>query len=276
MRRVTDSHGFTIVETLIFLAVSGVMFVSAMLVVGGQQARTEFRQSAGEFQALIDDTANDVATGYYLNNGGRVCGNWAGVPFIWTGTAQQGTQQGCIMMGRVIQFGHEGDNTKVARYNVAGVRQKDGRLVQTLVDAQPDIYAPQVSQLLSGMSVASAYYQQSPSSARLPIGGIAILSSLAEYSTTGGLTSGLSRVELVPMTAQGVGASQSDFTTSNKALLREISPGPVVNPSGGFTVCLDSGGTDQHIVLRFGVGGSAATEVDYRQQRSANDAECTV
>ncbi|HSX44369.1 MAG TPA: hypothetical protein VLE69_03715, partial [Candidatus Saccharimonadales bacterium] len=75
-----QSGGFTIVETMIVLAVTGFMFFSAMLFISGQQAKTEFTQAAHETEAKINDVLNDVSTGVYNNKGDFRCDYIGGSP----------------------------------------------------------------------------------------------------------------------------------------------------------------------------------------------------
>ena len=64
------SHGFTIVETMIVLAVSGALFTSAIFFIGGRQQKAEFTASVRNFETSINDIANDVSDGYFADNAG--------------------------------------------------------------------------------------------------------------------------------------------------------------------------------------------------------------
>ena len=57
--------GYTIVETLIFLAVSALLFVSTIILISGRQAKAQFTNSVRDLVSDITDVANDVANGYY-------------------------------------------------------------------------------------------------------------------------------------------------------------------------------------------------------------------
>lgn len=58
-----QSRGYTIVEVLIFMAVSGLMFVMAVVFVSGKQANAEFRQGLYVVNSDIRSVINDVANG---------------------------------------------------------------------------------------------------------------------------------------------------------------------------------------------------------------------
>ncbi len=83
MNRGNRSTGYTIVETMIFLAVSSLMFISAMILINGRQSRAEFIQAVRVFEANLRDVANDVSTGYYANTtqaGDKIGYTIAGLP----------------------------------------------------------------------------------------------------------------------------------------------------------------------------------------------------
>src|SRR5205814_2186232 len=58
----SNGGGYTIVEVMIFLAISSLLFVAASIAIGGQQAHTEFNTAANDtntkFQQWIDQVAN--------------------------------------------------------------------------------------------------------------------------------------------------------------------------------------------------------------------------
>ncbi len=63
-----SDNGYTIVEAMIFLAVSGVLFVSAMAAVSGQQQKTQFYQSIRDLDSNIRDKINEVGSGTFGNS----------------------------------------------------------------------------------------------------------------------------------------------------------------------------------------------------------------
>ncbi len=141
------NSGYTIVEVMIFLAVSAALLFSVMLLIAGQQRRAEFTQALGDLQSGINDVMNDVATGHYIDTNNFTCKApaplAAGYPdttfdagkkdFVTpsvrpitssSGGGTQGTNDTCIFIGQAIQFNPQ--NTKagnfVRLYSVAGRR----------------------------------------------------------------------------------------------------------------------------------------------------------
>jgi len=143
MRRGLHTSGFTIVEILIFLAVSSLLLVGAFSLITGQQARTEFSQSIRDIQTQIDDVINTVASGYYATTADFEC-HWdiAG-PQITALSKERGTNQGCIFVGRAMQFVVDSGSFKVD--NIIGLQYKDNVTktpATSLADAKPVLHDP--------------------------------------------------------------------------------------------------------------------------------------
>lgn len=100
------SGGFTIVEVMIVLAVTGIMFVAAAILINGRQNKTEFTTAINDLQQQLQQVANETASGYYPNNSNFKCtGSATGPVTFASGSNQQGTNGGCIFMGKALQFG---------------------------------------------------------------------------------------------------------------------------------------------------------------------------
>lgn len=108
------NNGFTIVETLIFLAVSSVLFVSTSVLISGQIERYRTQDAAVQLEVLGRDFVNDVTTGYYPEIGDNIsCTDT-------TTGVNRGTNTGCVLAGKRITF-NQTTNTVVATPVVTGV-----------------------------------------------------------------------------------------------------------------------------------------------------------
>lgn len=67
----SNSRGFTIVETLIVLGVTGMMFLSTSMLVRGQIERNRYQDSMRQLQQLVQNTINDTANGNLSANNGE-------------------------------------------------------------------------------------------------------------------------------------------------------------------------------------------------------------
>jgi type II secretory pathway pseudopilin PulG len=127
--------GFTIVETIITLAVSSVLFVTVMLMFSGRQGKIQFSQGLRDIEAYIMDVANDVQDGYFPKLTSLTCdATNPGAPAIvaQANAKDQGTNNGCIFAGKVLYF--DGANSQSIRtYSMAG--RSDAKSLATLYPA---------------------------------------------------------------------------------------------------------------------------------------------
>lgn len=133
--------GFTIIEVMIFLAVSGFMFVLAAVFINGKQANVAFRQGIEAAASTVTNTIDTVANGEYPSLGNFSCNASGGGVSITTGNAGQGSNGGCIFLGKVLQFGTNAAETEYKTYTVAGRQYEAGSTdfqpVQSFADADP-------------------------------------------------------------------------------------------------------------------------------------------
>ncbi len=118
------SGGYTIVEVMIFLAISMVMFASVVGVMGSQNRRNQFTESVNTFNQRLGDILNDVDTGYFPSNGDFSCavdasGNISFAP-VASGNIDNnlGKNQDCVFAGKSI---------------TVDAANRDNFIVQTLV-----------------------------------------------------------------------------------------------------------------------------------------------
>lgn len=94
--------GFTVIETLIVLAVSSALLISAFALVGGRQAKTAFMTSINSVQEEIQQAINETTSGYH----GLDFQCTASVGQVTHLTQGAGTPDGsCLFIGNVLQFG---------------------------------------------------------------------------------------------------------------------------------------------------------------------------
>ena len=115
--------GYTLIEVMIFLAVSGAIFASAVLLVSGQQGRTQFQQSMRDLNSKIQNSISEVKTGFFLTGGDAQCTvdpNTFNITLSNPGTSEQGSNEQCIYLGKAFQA-IDGEE-KIYIYNVVGSR----------------------------------------------------------------------------------------------------------------------------------------------------------
>jgi hypothetical protein len=289
--RGSQAGGYTIVETLIFLAVSGAMFVAAMIFLGGQQARTEFHQAVHDFETNLESTANDVNNGYYSDlstNGNPLTCKAPGGNIVITDPADvdtQGTNQDCTFIGKGIQFGPKPngsefpDDPPKETFNTITLVGKrlaaSGKVAQSLaesgVKATVQVPGPggnansyQNNLLGYGASISCVFYFGSSvtlnAAKPCATAGANYIDTIAFVTTFvgasgGGLNSGSTQVDLVVPTAAATPPrllKDAAETLNTFVTAADI----VVNPPSGVYVCIQSGGTRQFGLIKLGGNNS--------------------
>ncbi|MGH7238724.1 MAG: type II secretion system protein, partial [Candidatus Saccharimonadales bacterium] len=88
----TEGRGFTIIEVMIFLAVSGFMFVIAAVFINGKQDNVAFRQGMEAVASTVTNTIDTVANGEYPSLGNFTCNaGVGGQPTFTGGSTGQGS-----------------------------------------------------------------------------------------------------------------------------------------------------------------------------------------
>lgn len=102
--------GFTIVETMIFLTISSVLFVSVSLLISGQLSKYQAREAMNNIEAIVRSTLNDVTNGYYPMMSSDVSCSVSGAPedgtdisIVADSSEKRGSGE-CVVLGKSIQF----------------------------------------------------------------------------------------------------------------------------------------------------------------------------
>lgn len=257
-RKVVGEHpeqrGFTIVETMIVLTVMGALFISASLLVAGRVTQVEFTQAMNDTQSVLQQTISQVGAGYYANTGNFTCDGTSGTLNITPGVNKQGSNTGCIFMGKAIQFGVKNTDPQQYRtYTIAALQKGT-----TLANARPVAIAPGTTtnstanypdvsvgeKLHNGLT---AVWMRSNGT---NIGAAAFVSGLGQYNGTK-LLSGAQQVSLIPVTGTALDRTSKETVDAINNNLR-TSP---VSPSGGVQICFASGGTQKSGLITIGSNG---------------------
>jgi prepilin-type N-terminal cleavage/methylation domain-containing protein len=114
------SQGYTIVEVMIVLAISGMMFVIAANFINGKQARTAFTQGVSELTSQIQGAIADVSDGKYSDialNCTEVDGQAVVTSDNDDSMENQGTHDDCVFRGKLVSFYADGTD-KPEKYEV--------------------------------------------------------------------------------------------------------------------------------------------------------------
>jgi type II secretory pathway pseudopilin PulG len=282
-------QGFTIIEVIIFLAVSGVLFLSVLNLISNSQNKTQFSQGIHEFYSQIQTLTNDVQIGYYNTNSNFSCSAAiTGPPTIDTTVSQgQGKNTNCTYLGRVIVFAPNGDTSKYLVDTIVGRQfapNSTTTLAASIDDASPISLAGgnnpslglQTVNLPPGLVISKISYTDNSNGSNTSnsYGTVGLLSSFPNSTTSSSLTSNLipipTTTQFINPGAPGLltavlnslhnnGGSDGNKIYSNYPSLNCAKPKPncsVINPSGGVQVCLQSTGFNNRYAI-VTIGGNA-------------------
>ncbi len=250
------SSGYTIVETMIFLVITGALLVAALGFLAGQQTRTQFNQGLREMDSQIRAALSDVESGYFYDRGGFTCTAVAANTLTVSsgGSTTQGTNENCVFMGKVVQFGpSNGTNcsggtvtecTEYAVHTVVGRRTTTGGVTPSTL--QQTIPTPIFTSLRNTTSPDITEYRSTPGALRInrmyevlqdntsrEIASVGFL-----YSLRGGsAASGNSGVTIVGVSTSKLGDDKEKTFDSIRALTEANR-----NPKQ-IVICFDHGGT---------------------------------
>ncbi len=140
----SGQRGYTIIEVVLFLAISSSLLGIAFVGFRDRQETTQFSQAMQDVQSSIQDTLNDTQNGFFLRATDTTCdlsgpGNTPRVYSDATTTGKNlGSDQSCIFLGKVLVFGTPANPSEYRVYTVVGDRATG----TTTVLAKPTIADP--------------------------------------------------------------------------------------------------------------------------------------
>lgn len=229
-RAFAASSGFTIIETVLFLAVTGALIAGIIFATSSSIGTQRYRDATESFKALLQQQYADVTNVQNPRDTAWSCNDQATVT---TGDVLAG-QSDCVMVGKYMII----DNTDVSTYRVVASKitgaPDDGNditVLRTAYRLNLDKSDVQQQKLEWGARIAWARAGD-PDDVKTPITPRSI-ALLFVRSPVSGQTYTFS-TNTVPTTAQLEGA------TSAQAFLRDmIQSGAVVPGQQGRTICLD-------------------------------------
>lgn len=263
MKSSSRAEGFTIVETLIVLAVTGLLFVSAALAISGRQASAQFTQGVRKVESQLQATINEVSSGYYPNNGDITCDGITGEPRLRSGVADRGTNEGCMFLGKVLQLAVD-DGSEPESYNVyslVGLRANSSGIVASLADARPKVIAASSADSATpdvfdeevmpyGLTVERMHYGNLTYDTSRSIGAVGFVSRLDDPATS----SPSQQLELLAIPGTATGDSKIAGVDGINDNIDSLTVDQI-NPEEGVHICLKSGTTNQSALVTLGGGG---------------------
>ncbi|HVX23941.1 MAG TPA: hypothetical protein VG992_01200 [Candidatus Saccharimonadales bacterium] len=125
------TSGYTIIEVMIFLAISGMMFVMAAVFISGKVAKTQFRDGMNQLASTLQTYINESASGRFPDTASFNCSAGANFLTFSPGNSAQGTHDDCVFLGYMLQFhpavnaaspGISNSTTQFNAFTIAGSR----------------------------------------------------------------------------------------------------------------------------------------------------------
>lgn len=259
----SSATGFTLVETIVVLAIMVALLSSALLLFRERVPRTQFENAVNEFQLQLSDISNQVATGYYPGSDNYDC---APGPVLSVGTGEKGQNADCIFVGQAVQFGLQKSGCSVPApkdncdtmvyYTVYGNRKSSSSTVATnITDSNA-----QISEDLAQSTYTTGYGLHVTSvkvNGVSPVGGIAFLQSFGSSLSGAGNAEGASQILVIPLKTTDVGQTKASFAAATD--VTTPLEGLLTTPADedGIKICLRSGTTGQYAAITLGANGSS-------------------
>ena len=113
--------GYTVIEVMIVLSISTLLFAGVVAGYNRQNSKTQFTNGVRDMENKIQDILNDVSTGFYPQSTNFSCirSGSPPVPFINPGgSSEQGTNQQCIFLGKAVDI----NDGSMDAYTIVGLR----------------------------------------------------------------------------------------------------------------------------------------------------------
>jgi type II secretory pathway pseudopilin PulG len=269
--------GYTIIETMIFLIISGALLLSALALFNGRLQRTQFTQAVQAFDAQIKSTANEAATGTYPDFPFD-CDLNGQDPNPRAGNGTQGQRSGCIFVGKVMAPSAQcsGDITqtvcsKVDVYSVVGRRLlPDDHVVSSLTGingAKPTVITDpdtitQTIKLDYDTRITSVSQPTAFVNFPLTASGVGFFQSFnGSYNNTGNLNSGAQNIQTWVVRASSPPYAPLSADDMKATVHAEAMNQP--STSNSIYFCLKSSSGDQYASIRLvTVNSTLATNVE--------------
>jgi len=247
--------GYTIIEVMIVIAITALLFASAVITFRGEQGRTGFSQSMQDLASSIQNYASKISSGTYPGSDGLQCDASSGQPRISNNNGTVASNQ-CIFLGRVFMIQPTGSSSDtISSYVIVGTRDifaggfDSGTLISSLDQAQPNLaeYSGTTNPVLqenfsltNGSQITKS--SVSPAAGSRDYDMIGLFNNL--QTTTGG-TSNANNLLLVPYDCDNSGGGSP--CTAPSAISSLISSTPLNNSSSidKWYLCVKGGGGEK-------------------------------
>ncbi|HSW37396.1 MAG TPA: hypothetical protein VLG37_03455 [Candidatus Saccharimonadales bacterium] len=246
--------GYTIVEVMIFLAISGVMFLIAALFINGKQASTQFTQGVNDLASQLQATIQEVSNGRFPALSSLSCTVSSGILTIKSTTGLgQGTNSDCVFLGKVMHFSLAGNAKKYEVIPVAGQRlDASGNPVTSLANAAPTAMYDPLDPGLNSLTVQSSISQN------LSVSGMKVVDAAGTphtgsfafaFFTNPSTDAAASSLQNGAQTTNLYYVSGIDGNKTETNVANSIKTAGMLLPASGVAICFNEGTNRQAAII---------------------------
>lgn len=114
-------NGFTVIETMLFLAVSGGLVIAILAVSGVAIAQQRYKDAAIGVESLLQSQYANTSNVSNSREDSLKCSNDSGTLLIAPGSGARGASE-CVVLGRYIHIAASGSGTDITTSSVIGLR----------------------------------------------------------------------------------------------------------------------------------------------------------
>ena len=269
--KLDGQRGYTILEVMIFIAVSSLMLVMAISAFSGRQADVEFTQAVRDLESRIQDSINDVSTGYFFNSGNYNCTvGGSGVSITTGGSDKQGESDDCLFIGKAIQLAPSSGSNKLSIFTLVGARSvfngpNAGADVSSVAEAGPEVVdgATETIDLQWGMRVTRAFVE---TGGNPNVGTVGFFSSFSKSVGDSEVSNGQA-VQYAAISSTALGQTTAQATTQLET--QNYSAAGLFSLRNRIKICLLAGGNNKKAVILIGGNGKTTVESSFTDAETA-------
>jgi type II secretory pathway pseudopilin PulG len=131
---IKTQHGFTVIEVMLFLAVTGILAVGILVGSGVSIGQQRYRDSVNTLKSLIQDQYNETTNVQNSRNQAWTCDSSTIIIESPSGTGESRGTSDCVLLGRFITVDNSG--TKLTVSSVAGYRDTGAAAASDILELQ--------------------------------------------------------------------------------------------------------------------------------------------
>jgi len=249
--------GYTIVEVMVVLAVSSIIFLAVVTMFNGKQNRTQFSQAMQDIKSQVNSMLNEVGDSVFANANNYDCSTATGKPVLSNAASPgNGKNSDCVYLGKAVRVGGDPDKdlNQFVIYTVLGTRTDSTGSITTFKvdnfeDANPTVIAgtssdPNLTESYDfpfGVTVKSAHEDTDPGTETDLMGFYNGQQGANQQGSLSLLTIGYVGYKNKGNTDPG--GQVLNLVSTNKGV------GRPVGASKTWTICFASGGSSQTATL---------------------------